>query len=395
MQSIIQFFLILLLLYFTNMISTLPLHIVLVSLFALMTLIQIWYYLHYYRRAAFYKSQGLPEAAGLPPVTIIICARNEARNLQSFLPSVLEQNYPSFEVVVVNDCSEDDTFNVVGLLMEKHPNLKISSIQKDPGFTHAKKLAMLIGIKAASNDLLVFTDADCQPVSDKWLRYIVSKTGEKTEIVLGYGGYMAGKGLLNHYLRYETMFIGTQYAGMAMAGSPYMGVGRNLCYSRNFFFESGGFGPFNHVLSGDDDLFVNRNATSENCRMMLDKESFTRSVPPKNFSEWVRQKQRHMTTARYYKAGDKLRLFLEPFSRVAYYGLLVALLIMLVSWPIVAGLALLRFVIRAVVIRKSCKTLDEKELWFFSLFFDILSPFVSSVLFLANTRRGKRRPSWK
>jgi len=377
------------------MISTEPLHIILLSLFALMAAIQVWYYLHYYSKAVSRRFATLPVVSEATPVSVIICARNEANNLESFLPSILEQDYPSFEVIVVNDCSEDSTFDVLGKLMKQYPNLKISSIQRDPGFTHAKKLAMLIGIKAAANDLLVFTDADCHPVSASWLKHLAAHAGGDIDIVLGYGGYIADRGMLNLYIRHETMFTGMQYLGMALAGVPYMGVGRNLSYRRSYFFARGGFGPFNHLLSGDDDLFVNRNATSSNCSVMLSAESFTRSVAPKNLNEWIRQKHRHLSTSKYYKPDDKVRLFIEPFSRVSYYGLLTALLIMLVSWPVVAFLATARLVLRAVIIRKASRTFNEPRLWFFSLFFDILSPFVTSALFLTSTRKGKRRSSWK
>lgn len=170
--------------------STDPLHIVLLALFLIMAVIQAWYWLNFYRRSA-YASQSAAAGTGkLPPLSVVICARNEADNLSKFLPAVLDQDYPSFEVVVVNDCSEDNSFDVLGGMMKKYPFLKVSTIQKDPGFAHTKKLAMLIGIKAAKNDLLVFTDADCQPVSRTWLRHVASAAAGKAELIIGYGGYL-------------------------------------------------------------------------------------------------------------------------------------------------------------------------------------------------------------
>lgn len=377
-------------------ISTDTTHLILLGFLFAMFVIQSWYWLGYYGRAASAKPVAPSPASTLPPLSVVICARNEAENLSRFLPDVLNQDYPSFEVVVVNDCSEDNTYDVLGSFMKKHPHLKVSMIQKDPGFTHTKKLAMLIGIKAAKNDLLVFTDADCRPASPQWLRQVAAAaTGEKTDIVIGYGAYSEEKGLLNSYIRYETMFIALQYFGMAMAGKPYMGVGRNLAYRRTFFFEKGGFGPHNHIMSGDDDLFVNRTATADNCSLMLAHDSFTLSVPSKTITEWVKQKRRHLTTAVHYKSQDKLRLFLEPFSRVLWYGLLITMLSMLVSWPVVAFLALARFVMRAVILSKAATVFNERGLWFVSLFFDIFAPFLTAFLYLTNRRKGKGRETWK
>jgi poly-beta-1,6-N-acetyl-D-glucosamine synthase len=372
-----------------------PLHIVLLALFLIMAIIQGWYWLQFYRRSSYAIPEKAAGTAALPPLSVVICARNEAENLSKFLPAVLEQDYPSFEVVVVNDCSEDNTFEILGEMMKRYPHLKVSLIQKDPGFTHTKKLAMLIGIKAAKNDLLVFTDADCRPASANWLREVAAAASDKAELIIGYGGFMPEKGILNSYIRYETMFVAMQYFGMAMAGVPYMGVGRNLAYRRSYFFNRGGFGPHNHILSGDDDLFVNRNATADNCSLMLSHDSFTLSVAQKTFRTWAKQKRRHFSAAAYYRKDDKVRLFIEPFSRVAYYGLLVTLLIMLVSWPVVVLIALSRLIMRAVILRKAERTFNEDRLWFFSLFFDILAPFVSAFLYLTSSRKGKGREAWK
>lgn len=377
-------------------ISTDTIHLILLGLLFAMFVIQAWYWLGYYRRVASAKPVAPSPAVSLPPLSVVICARNEAENLSRFLPDVLNQDYPSYEVVVVNDCSEDSTYDVLGSFMKKYPHLKVSMIQKDPGFTHTKKLAMLIGIKAAKNDLLVFTDADCRPASPQWLRHVAAAaTGEKTDIVIGYGAYSQEKGLLNSYIRYETMFIALQYFGMAMAGKPYMGVGRNLAYRRTFFFGKGGFGPHNHIMSGDDDLFVNRNATADNCSLMLTHDSFTLSVPSKTIAEWIKQKRRHLTTAVHYKSQDKFRLFLEPFSRVTWYGLLITMLAMLVSWPVVAFLAVSRLVMRAVILSKAATVFNERRLWFVSLFFDIFAPFLTAFLYLTNRRKGKGRETWK
>ncbi len=372
-----------------------PVHITLLSILGFMALIQLYYYFRYYRRAAYFNNNKGDNDTDKPPLSVIICARDEALNLQEFLPLVLKQDYPSFEVVVVNDCSEDETEFILDKMVKEYPNLRVSKIQKDLHFSHCKKLPLLIGIKAAANDMLVFIDADCKPVSDKWLSSIAAGYNSGAAIVLGYGGYLPEKGLLNKYIRYETMFIGMQYMGMAIADKPYMGVGRNLAYRRSFFFEKGGFGPFNHIQSGDDDLFVNRTATSSNTYAMLAPGSATSSVPAHRIDAWVRQKQRHYTTAKYYRFSDKFRLFMEPFSRVSYYGLMLYFLITLISWPVVAAIGLFRLLTRMVIIKHATGTFKEPGIFFISLIFDILHPLLSTLLYLTNRKKGQGEKSWK
>ena len=365
----------------------------LLSLFGAVALIQLFYWLFFYLAPGLFKGsdkKNINEA-----VSVIICARNEAANLEKFLPSVLEQDYPSYEVIVVNDCSEDKTYDVLGELLVRYPHLKVSSINKDPKFTHNKKFAQFIGIKAASNEILIFTDADCKPESGNWLSLISSNFDEKTDIVLGYGGYLKEKGMLNAYIRFDSMFIAMQYIGMAIRGIPYMGVGRNLAYRRSLFFKNKGFGTHNHIISGDDDLFVNSVASKANTCVELTTGSFTRSVPAATASDFVKQKKRHFSTAKFYKKWHILLLFLEPFSRLLFYFLFALLVSVSPMWPYILAVFLGRLCVQIVVIAFAQKKFNENNLVIPSLIFDVFSPIVNLVLYFSSLSNNSGRNKWK
>ncbi len=362
-------------------------------LFSLCGAVQLFYYLYYYLAFILYKHPELKSP--IKPVSVVICARNESENLARFLPSILEQKYPDYEVIVVNDCSEDDSYDILGSFKKKYPHLQISNVNKDSKFTHNKKFAQFIGIKAAKNDLLLFTDADCRAESDQWLKTVVSRFNSDIDFVLGYGGYFKQNGLLNRYIRYDSMTIAMQYLGMAIRGVPYMGVGRNLSYRRSMFFDKKGFGSYNHVLSGDDDLFVNSNAERLNTAVEFRKEAQTRSVPAVSVMEWVKQKKRHMTTARYYKVGNRFMLITEPVSRILFYTSIIILLSSLYLWQYVLIIFGIRFIIQTFVITKAQKRLNEPGIEIFFLFFDIFSPVINGTIYITNlfTRSGKHK--WK
>jgi cellulose synthase/poly-beta-1,6-N-acetylglucosamine synthase-like glycosyltransferase len=362
-------------------------------IFAVSASIQLFYYLFFYLAVYLKKPSATRKAA--EPVSIIICARNEAENLDKYLPSVLEQDYPDYEVIVVNDCSEDNSYIILGKYLNKYPNLKVSTVNKDPKFTHNKKFAQFIGIKAAKNELLLFTDADCKPESDKWLSGMTSHFDENTNFVLGYGGYFKGKGLLNKYIRCDTITIAMQYLGMAIRGIPYMGVGRNLAYRRSVFFKNKGFGTHNHIISGDDDLLVNTISTGKNTSVELQTGSHTRSVPCARFNEWIVQKKRHLTTAPYYKSRDKFLLILEPVTRVLFYISFIVLLSYIFLWPWVLAIFTLRLITQIIVFLLSQKKLNEPGLLGYLLFFDIFSPLMNSVIFISNTRSKSGINKWK
>jgi len=363
------------------------------AVLVLATIVQLIYYLSFY--LALIRFKHPPVGADKKPVSVIICARNEAGNLQKFLPAVLEQDYPDYEVIVVNDCSDDNTSDILAQFLLKYSHLRISNVNKDPKFTHNKKLAQFIGIKAAKNEILLFTDADCRPESEKWVGIMTSRFGDKTDFVLGYGGYMSGKGLLNKYLRYDTFMIALQYLGMAIRGFPYMGVGRNLAYRRSVFFDNKGFGSHYHIISGDDDLFVNSNAKKYNTTVEFRKESHTRSVPSSSFEEWVKQKKRHYTSAPFYKLRDKILLILEPSSRILFYTCLIVLIPSMYLWQYLLMIFVVRLIVQVIILVRGQKRLCESGLIGYSLFFDIFSPVLNTVVYLSKKQRRADKYTWK
>ena len=367
--------------------------LVIFCIFASAAAIQLFYYLFFYL-AVYLKKNG-ESGRTAQPVSIIICARNEAENLQNFLPSILEQDYPDFEVIVVNDCSDDNSYIFLGEFLAKYPHLRISTVNKDPKFTHNKKFAQFIGIKAAKNEILLFTDADCRPESDKWLKTMISHFDEKTSFVLGYGGFNNDKGLLNKYIRYDSFTIALQYLGMAIRMIPYMGVGRNLAYRRSVFFSNKGFGSHNHVVSGDDDLLVNTLATGGNTAVEFSTQAHTRSIPCTEVNKWIIQKKRHLSTAPYYKFRDKLLLTIEPFTRMLFYASFIILLSYTFLWPWVLAVFASRLITQIIVFLLNQKKLNEPGLLGYLLFFDIFSPLINSIIYLSNNRSNSGKNKWK
>ena len=361
-------------------------------LFLTAFIIQLIYYLGIFSRFTAYKSKN--KAKSTPPVSVIICARNEAENLRNYLPAVLEQDYEKYEVIVVNDCSDDDTDDVLGNFKARYTHLKITEIRQDRKFIHGKKLAVIIGIKAASYEHLLFTDADCRPESNQWVRRMASNFTGNTSIVLGYGGYFNGRGILNNYIRYDTLFIALQYFSFALCRNPYMGVGRNLAYTKSLFYSGKGFSNHLHLASGDDDLFVNEHATRENTAIEFSKESHTRSAPKQTVDKWLFQKKRHLSTGALYRTGHKWMLTLEPVSRFLFYSAMIGLFFIPGIWLWIISVFLTRMIIQLVVIKKTMIRLNEKNLLINSLFFDMISLFINFALYIVNRFRPSKH-KWK
>ncbi len=362
------------------------------ALFVLVFLIQLSYYYFLFLRIASYRRTPHTKKH---PISVIICARNEAENLRNNLASVLEQKHKNYEVIVVNDCSTDETDEVIGEYIMKYKHLRTTTITPDKKFTHGKKLALTVGIKAAQHEWLVFTDADCKVNSDEWLNRLQENFTNDTDIVLGYGGYLHRKGLLNAYIRYDTLMIALQYFNMALKGMPYMGVGRNLAYRKSLFFKNKGFASHYGILSGDDDLFVNETASKSNTAIEIHPESHTLSIPKQSWRSWSKQKRRHFSTAKRYRNKHVFWLGLEPFSRLLFYltfGYLLGLNIFTIFVLIAFGI---RLISQMVIIKLTMNRLKEKGLLFIFFIFDIFSLFINFNIYLSGVFIRSKKTRWK
>lgn len=275
---------------------------------------QLLYTFLIYGRLAFYRSSKVQRAEELKPVSIIIAARNESDNLYHNLPKILEQDYPVFEVIVVNNQSMDDSYHVLNAYKMQYPHLRVIEMERSTHLGVGKKLPLTLGIKSAKFDHFLFTDADCEPVSKNWLRKMASRFVTGKEIVIGFGPYKMEKGFLNRLIRFDTSFVAMNYFSFALARMPYMGVGRNLAYSREVFQSVHGFKSHYAIRSGDDDLFIQEAAKKRNYSIELDPETYCYSEAKKTWKEWVQQKSRHYSTSQRYQVIKKALLGIYPLT---------------------------------------------------------------------------------
>lgn len=329
----------------------------------------------------------------LEPISVIICARNEIENLKLNLVSILELDYPDFEVVVVNDCSNDGSDWFLRELSTQYKNLKVVTINDHPRFKHGKKFAVTLGIKASKNENLIFTDADCKPATANWLRKMQRNFTDQTEIVLGFSPYEFKGSLLNKFIRFETFFTALNYLAYALKGNPYMGVGRNMAYRKSLFFKGKGFASHMHILSGDDDLFVNQNANAINTRIELDSDSFVWSAPKNSISSYFAQKFRHQTAGKEYKKQHKMMLTTQVLSGVLFYSFLITLIILKANWWIIAAIYLTRLIAQLLVYVRVLKKLKYIDLVWWLPVFDFIYYIYTVVLnFIALFRK---KVEWK
>lgn len=350
-------------------------------IFLLCTGIQLLYWLVIFSPLSFYRATSndhqkhLKTAEG---VSIIICAHNQLYNLKDLLPALMTQDYPKFEVVVVDDRSRDTTKEWLKSQQAAWPLLRFLRISEVPKGSNPKKHALTKGIEIAQYELLLLTDADCMPASSGWIQHMVLCYKKETDIVLGYSGYVREKGLLNGLIRYETVLTAMQYLSRAIKKQPYMGVGRNMSYRKSFFQRVGGLNEVMHITGGDDDLLVNKYASGKNTAYCLNQGSVVKSLPKTSWKAYFRQKRRHLSVGKHYKSRDKWILGIFSATHIIFWSSLVSLLVTqtLVLW--VAAAYMLRQLALSLIVGRSSRKLGEH----ISAFYVPLLDFLYSLFYL-------------
>lgn len=326
------------------------------------------------------------------PVSLIVCAKNEAENLKENIPLWLEQDHPNFEIILTNDASTDNTLEVMESFAKKDPRIQIVNVVNNEAFWGSKKYALTLGIKRAKNKRMLFTDADCCPSSKLWLRHMASNFTKEKQLILGYGAYKKRPGPLNALIRYETLLTAVQYFSYAKTGIPHMGVGRNLGYTSDLYYSINGFISHMKIPSGDDDLFVNEAASKTNTALCFNEEAFTYSEPKISWNTWKLQKKRHISTSKFYKSKHKFLLGVYYIFNLLFW-ILTGVCFLFLDWKVPLALIGFRFLFQWIVIGKAALKLKEKNLIPFIPFLELFLVFAQMSIFISNSMSKPSR--WK
>ena len=374
--------------FFYNRIS-----FIILLIFGITLIIQLLYHWGVFSKVAFYKNKRRQKTDGeWEPVSIVLCARDAYEYLTELVPTLLSQDYPDFEIVIVNDCSDDETEEYLKDLERSEPRIKPVQLKQHLNFFNGKKFPLSMGIKSTQNDLLVLTDCDCMPTNDQWLRSIVNCYGKNTEVVIGYSPFVRKKGLLNYLMRFDAVQNALLYLSAALNGHPYMGIGKNLSYRKELFYRNRGFTSHYTTPVGDDDLFVSQVATKKNTEVLIDPDNAILTTPASNFRQWTRQKSSRYSTIRQYDAGARLSLSLFYTSQFLFYASFIALIALCTApaftitggemfyIPILVFFFLIRFGTQLIIYHKASKRLGEKGLLPGLIAYDFLFAFLSPFL---------------
>ncbi|NLZ94443.1 MAG: glycosyltransferase [Bacteroidales bacterium] len=373
---------------------------IIIGLYLIFFIVQLFYYLYLYRKPYQHAANNSVvndttsnSDEELPGISIIISAKNEAENLRNNLPFILNQQYPNFEVVVVDNASTDSTSDVLESFCSNYPNLYTTFIPIGSHALNNKKLALTLGIKAAKHEIILFTEPDTKPLSSKWVYEYAKAFNKEKSVVLGCCQLKIEKGFFKKYILFDNLISGIKYTSMALAKKPYMGIGRNMAFRKKLFFDNKGFSSVLNMEDGEDNVFINRIATKENTALVSSPDSMVISNVIDSFSSWRSIKTTYLTTRKHYIGNTANILSFETFSRYAFYMLFVTLSVIAIksSLTVIALftilLFLIRYVIQLLIVNKNSKVYNAGNFYFSLPLLDLAIPIVNH-LFL--TREKKR-----
>lgn len=361
-------------------------------LFVSIVIIQFIYYVLVFSNFSFAKIEK--STVKNIPISVIVCTKNDQFNVQKYIPLLANQNYPNFEIVLIDDASSDDTIEIFEQFEKQFANIKIVKVANNEAFWGNKKFALTLGIKAATHEHLLFTDADCYPTSTNWIAEMSSYFDNQKTVVLGFSGYhLNSNTLFSKLIRFESVLNAMQYFSWAKIGKPYTGNGKNLAYTKSEFFKTNGFINHMKIRSGSDSLFINEATNKNNTAICFSKNSFTISEIDINFMQWFKQMQKQLATSKHYKMPDKLQLKLFNLSQILVIALPIILLLYVINWQIVTGLIIFRYIFTWIILGYSAAKLNEKKVMYLFPIVEIMLIIVQLNVFVANL--FSKQPKWK
>ena len=351
-------------------------------IFLVATLVQLLYHLFIFIRIWFYKES---EHVNYKPVSVIVSSKNQLDDLRSNLIYFLNQEYPEFEVIVINDASSDGTEDYLEELQKKYDYLKVvtKTIQENDRFNKGKKFGITLAIKSATHDNLLFSDADSYPSSNQWIKKMQTYFSSKNQIVLAHSRLEKRKGLLNRLLRYESLYEGLLSFSSALCGFPFLAQRRNIGYTRGLFFSINGFFSHLNLSRGEAMLFVDEASNSRNTAVCLSAEAMTLSNKQKSYLEWCYDKRSYFHLAKRLRFSSLMILGMNFFSQLSFWMLIPVLLIYQINTQLVLLAFSLRFCMQFIVYCKMCKFTNEYSLLWFQPFYEISLMLINFILLLS------------
>lgn len=380
-----------------------PLYILILSaVFGIAWLIQIVYQLSVPRQVlSRCKSEKRKEDVTFidekPGVSVIVYANNQSETLLRNLPTLLDNDYPDFEVIVVDDMSVDDTQDVLMLMEQRSDHFFHTKLTDKVRTMSHRKLALLLGVKAAHHDIVLTTKAQCIPASKDWISSMARNFTQWTDIVIGPVIFEGRTGVFSRFYQYDLFQRMITLFGQTLAIRPFAGWGNNMAFRKKILFADNNraFSSQLNLRYGEDDLLVSAMARRHNVMVECAPESVVVDQESPLKYAWSNDRLIRAFTGKRYTLTSKFFKWLDISTR--YLCVIAGLMLMVVSllktawvWlAIVLTLLFLRLFTISFLAYQTSREMGIHRYLLSPIFCDLLIPFVDLWFWLRASFRNK------
>lgn len=348
-------------------------------IFIAVIVIEILQYIIIYGPIAMATSLPTKKYTDLEPVSVIVYIKEQQDKLDNFLSLLIQQNYPTFEIVLVHTESDDDGLEILEAFCDKHPNTRLVKVANIEAFWGNKKYALTLGMKVAQYERFVFIEPAVTPRTENWLLSITKGFSTSKKIVLGHTKIEKKKrSFINQLIRFQNNFKTIDLFAWTNFGKPFHGNAYNQGYNKELFFKVNGFIDHMHTPYGDEYAFINQIGTSNNVAIAYDQDSFVSLQLDSKTSTWVgnvRKYDLHIKASSFF-TQLKIRFF--NLCHLLFFALFAVLMAFLFNWEIVVGLFAFRYLIFYIYNYKLFKVFDDKDLIWTLPFLEIIHIFITT-----------------
>lgn len=346
---------------------------IMILVFGLLYLFRISYLFLFTGRILFVKNENDKEAES-SPLSLIITLRNEEDNLKTNLPKLLEIDGLDYEVIAVDDFSQDSSYLVLGLLRDRYKKLKISHLNQETRYSI--KLSQNIALKATSNDWVMQVPVSIAQKPDEWLMEFSKSINNKLNVIIGYSGILPEKGFYNRIYRIENFLLQLKSAGYIYNRMPVIYSEENIAFKKSKYFEMGGYGNTISEPYANLELLINSFIQKDSSKVLFNKEATVRKkedINRKNYLELLKKSYRIEKRLSFFQ---KLFLGFDELSKVLFIPLTAAVIISQIElWPAYAILLGIKLMAHLVIIKITLKHLNEPKIYVSSLVYDLFMPY--------------------
>lgn len=328
----------------------------------------------------------------LKPISVILYVKNSELYLEKNIDYFINQKYPKFEILLVNNASSDNTDIILEKLSEKHKSLRIINVENNESFWGNKKYTYTLAIKAAKYEHLIFSEIDCKPVSENWIHEINKSFSSKKTIILGYKRLLKTSSLFNLIIRFDNLLESIKSFSFTKINSPYSADSRNYAFTKKDFYRVNGFINHIKIKNGKEDLFVKDAKQKYNSAYTLSDESFVESSKSLSFKEWFLNKKNSNLLKRHYSFKNQFLLNAFSFSKVFLYFLTIILLL-IHDWKIILIIFSSYIIFQSVITFIINRKFKETSIFYLSPILDFLLVLFQISIFISNLI--SKPPNWR